>query len=275
MQSRITPKKSFSQNFLNDSHVAKKIAESLKVTNDSIVIEIGPGTGALTKHLLSIPKAVYALELDERAVVALQTNFPQQEYPNLHVVKGDALQFDIQQMYNTTNSKLFAIGNIPYAITADLMFWLYANSQYLKECVVMVQKEVAKRIVAKPRTKEYGILTIATELCGKAKILFDVQPGSFYPVPKVTSSVFRVEFFETQKSYDEVKNIMALVKAGFNQRRKKLSNALQVFVLNRYNIDIRSIQHPKLDARAEELTTQDFIDLFVYFESLSADEATG
>lgn len=274
----LAPKKSFSQNFLTDVTIAKRIVESLEVLPDETIIEIGPGTGSLTRFLLESPTTnIHVLELDERAVSSLKSSYPSSKYPALTIHHTDALANSIESYAtNDNHQRCSVIGNLPYSITSDLLFHIYDSAGSVRRAVLMVQKEVAKRITAQPRTKDYGVLTLATELVGKAKILFDVQPGSFFPRPSVTSAVFAVDFHQVQRPDHERKALTKLIRSAFGQRRKMLRNSLDSYVNAELGIDISSVQHPFLTRRAEELSLSDVEELYRSFAALSATQiATG
>jgi 16S rRNA (adenine1518-N6/adenine1519-N6)-dimethyltransferase len=266
----LAPKKSFSQNFLTDVIIAKRIVESLEILPDETIIEIGPGTGSLTRFILETQaKSIHVLELDERAVSSLRSSYPATTYPALSIHHTDALANSIES-YTTDNKRCSVIGNLPYSITSDLLFHIYDSAGSVRRAILMVQKEVAKRITAQPRTKDYGVLTLATELVGKAKILFDVQPGSFYPRPSVTSAVFAIDFHTVQRPSDERKELTKLIRSAFGQRRKMLRNSLDSYTNSEFGIDIASVNHPFLTRRAEELSLTDVEELYRSFAALSA-----
>ncbi|HYF02676.1 MAG TPA: 16S rRNA (adenine(1518)-N(6)/adenine(1519)-N(6))-dimethyltransferase RsmA, partial [Patescibacteria group bacterium] len=220
MQHRIAPKKSFSQNFLNDQNISRKIVEAIGAEEGDIVIEIGPGTGALTEFLLQKEIEVQAIELDERAIEVLKERFPRDQFPHFSLFEGDVRKFPLPEFsLKNSGKKIRIVGNIPYSITSDILFWVYEHTHLIEKAVIMMQREVAERLVSQPRTKDYGVLAVATQLAGKAKISFNVPPGCFFPKPRVMSTV--VEFTPHKdelltKSYAPIMNV---VRAAFHQRR--------------------------------------------------------
>lgn len=258
----VRPKKSLSQNFLVDATVARRIADSLQPLESECVIEIGPGTGALTKHLVLQPTRLLCVEKDQRSVEFLRREYAHLLGDRLEIREGDFLQMDFADVRNGCPVGLSVIGNIPYAISSEILFLLYDNARYVRSCVLMMQREVARRLVAAPRTKEYGILTLATEMAGRAKVLFDVKPGSFFPVPGVTSSVVRIEFRNQPMTDASVAELRTLIRSAFAQRRKTLRNALDGYARRVHGVDVRTVQSAFLDCRAEELSLQDFEQLF-------------
>lgn len=264
----IIPKKSLGQNFLQDQNISRKIVSALEIESGDKIIEIGPGTGALTKILLDNGASIHAIEIDERAIKVLTNEFPDK---NLNIIHADILDFNLKSFANTieANEKIKIIGNLPYYIASQILFYTFENAELIDIAILMLQKEVAQRLVSPIRKKDYGILTVATELSAKAKILFHVSPKCFYPEPKVWSSVVLFDYSESKVSRQEYSNIMKLVRAAFNQRRKTLKNSLRAFIENRTKLSINQYIE-KLDEnskgifkkRAEELTTDDFINFY-------------
>lgn len=265
----ITPKKSYGQNFLNDKNIIHKIIKLVECKQDDLIIEIGPGQGALTEFLLLEPINLLAVEFDMRAVDFLYEKFIPELNTHFELINDDIRNINIQNILAKYNKdKLKVIGNIPYNISSDILFWLFEQSQYIDKAIIMIQKEVAQRIVSVPKTKDYGILTIAADLVGNTKKAFDVSPSCFYPKPKVNSSVIEFAFNKNKYDFTDFKKVMQLVKSAFNQRRKVLKNSLRSY-FTLYNInDLQDFfyRFPNMEVyftkRAEELTTQDFLDLY-------------
>ena len=267
----IQARKSLGQNFLTDRNIARKIVAALDLNTGDSVLEIGPGEGALSRLILPQPGvSLSAIEIDRRAVELLNRTIPQERFPQFNLIEGDALKMDWAGIPRLNNSEqaFKLVGNIPYYITGPLLFRALDHAEILDRAVIMMQREVAKRIVAQPRSKDYGILTVATALRGKAKMLFDVAPGCFVPRPNVRSAVVLFNFSEPPlcppQQYNSVK---ALVDAAFNQRRKMLSNALERHIAGRCGMTVRELMagfptfEPVLKKRAEELSPADFIEL--------------
>jgi 16S rRNA (adenine1518-N6/adenine1519-N6)-dimethyltransferase len=259
----ITPKRSLGQNFLKDQNIARKIVASLGAARNDLIIEIGPGTGNLTRHLLELGIPVIAIEIDQRAVSILKDELSTE---NLTIIHSDILDFDLAQFARQNNGRIKIVGNLPYYISSQILFYVFKNVEYIDKALFMFQKEVAKRLIAKPRTKDYGILTLATELSGSAKILFDVSPKCFFPEPKVWSSIVEINFNEPIVSRQEYQKIMEIVRIGFNQRRKTLKNSLKNYVENKTKLTINQYIEGLDDEtaemfskRAEELSSADFI----------------
>lgn len=213
-------KKSLGQHFLSDNNIIAKILNSVQAESSDRIIEIGPGTGALTKWLVQKYKDVHVIEVDERAVTVLQ-----QEFPGLSIHNKDVLKVDWKELI-ANEGRTYVIGNLPYYITSPILFSLFESRKYFAEAIVMMQKEVAQRLVASPSTKDYGILSVQTQLMSTPELLFDVSPNSFSPPPKVMSSVVRLTFDKQALACSD-KALKSVVRTAFNQRRKKLSNSLK------------------------------------------------
>lgn len=262
------PRKALSQNFLTDGRTAAKIAATLDVGSSDVVLEIGPGPGALTEHLVRTGSHITAIDLDERAVAHLR----QQPWAGgVDVRYGDILSCDLESMWpGTERFQRNVIGNIPYAITSEILFWLFESAENLRRAVIMMQREVAERLVAQPRTKEYGVLTVAASLVSTPRLMFNVKPGSFFPRPSVTSSVVRLDFHEQLRSLPFRRLFMAYVRAAFSQRRKVLANALKSWATSTLRGDLRerasivaaSTGIDIMTSRAEELTLEQHIHVY-------------
>lgn len=219
----IRPKKSLGQHFLADRNMIEKIAESVKAEPDDLIIEIGPGTGSLTEALIERFDRVTAVELDRRAIEVLESRFP-----GLTLVHADVLEVNWQKL-TAGKRKTHVIGNLPYYITSQILFSLLDGRSFLSDAILMMQKEVAERIVAGIRTKDYGILSVQTQLMSTPEILFDVPREVFRPQPNVDSAMVRLVFDKSILQCSD-KNLKKVVRTAFNQRRKKLSNALKPII---------------------------------------------
>lgn len=219
----IKPKKSLGQHFLTDENIIQKIVEALPVQQGDRVIEIGPGTGALTGALLAAYDDVQVIEIDRRAVALLQ-----EKYPELDVLHQNVLEADWNAL-SAGKAKTHVVGNLPYNITSPILFALLEARDKLANATIMMQKEVAERLVAKIRTKQYGILSVQTQLMSSPEILFPVSRHCFHPRPNVESAVVQLRFDRKPLACSD-EQLKTVVRTAFNQRRKKLSNALKPII---------------------------------------------
>ncbi len=248
----VRPKKFLGQHFLKDEQIAQKIVSSLELKegmND--VVEIGPGTGVLTKYLMANKEIrLKAVELDRESVPYLKTT-----YPNLakDIIEADVLKMDWDQL---GKEQYAVIGNFPYNISSQIFFKVLEHRDKVEQVVCMLQKEVAERIASPKGNKVYGILSVLLQAYYEIELLFKVPPGVFFPPPKVMSAVIRLKRNKIEKlDCDEVL-FKVLVKQGFQNRRKTLRNALK-----RLNLPASITSLPMLDKRAEQLSVGDFVSL--------------
>jgi len=247
----VRAKKHLGQHFLKDEEIAKDITLSIdeKTTN---LLEIGPGTGVLTKYLLKNDQLnLNVIEIDRESVAFLRTNFPQLEG---RIILGDFLNFPIETFFNGESYSI--IGNFPYNISSQILFKVLENRTQIPEVVGMFQKEVAERIASKPGKKTYGILSVLLQAYYDIEYLFTVEPHVFIPPPKVKSAVIRVRRNNVIQINCDDKLFFRVVKTAFNQRRKTLRNALSVFVF-----DTEKLPEDILTKRAEQLSVEDFVNL--------------
>ncbi|MBI3005906.1 MAG: ribosomal RNA small subunit methyltransferase A [Ignavibacteriales bacterium] len=245
----IAPKKSLGQNFLKDENVARKIVEGLRLKSADVVVEIGPGRGALTKHLLQRSTTIIGIEVDARAIDLLDETFGKE----LRVIKDDVLNVRLAEL--SPAKKLRIIGNIPYYITSEILFWLFEQKESISDATLMMQLEVAQRLTASPRAKAFGILSIFTQLYTKPEVLFKVSRNCFYPKPNVDSAVVHLDF-STSLPPCNITLFKNIVRTTFGKRRKTLRNGLKDLGFSEEQLDgIRF----DLKKRPEELTLQDFL----------------
>ena len=219
----IAPKKALGQNFLTDRNIARKTVDLLDIQDGDNVVEIGPGTGALTSIILEKNCNLTAIEIDTRAIDELNKLFPKKKFPNFNLVNTDFRSFD----FEANDPKLKVIGNIPYYLSSEIFFKLFESKENIQIAVMTIQKELAKRLISKPGTKDYGILSIAMMMCGKCKMEFDVSPQCFYPAPNVWSSVIKMDFAQPEYEVGDYRKTMNVVRMAFNQRRKMMGNSLK------------------------------------------------
>lgn len=247
----VKPKKHLGQHFLRDENIAKKIVNSLENTDSyPTLIEVGAGTGVLTKYLFENPDyKTIVIEIDTESVEYLQTHFPEKKEQVLH---ADFLKFPFQEHFT---EPFGIIGNFPYNISSQIFFKVLENRNMVPEVVGMIQKEVADRIASGPGNKTYGILSVLLQAYYDIEYLFKVPPQVFNPPPKVDSAVIRLKRNTTAQLSCDEKRFVEVVKAGFNQRRKTLRNALKAFLTE----ETKSMEI--LDKRAEQLSVADFENL--------------
>src|SRR3954470_24865748 len=248
----VRAKKHLGQHFLTDKNIAAKIVESLRPQNKyTQVLEVGPGMGILSDFLLEKKEyEVSLINIDDESVQYLQKKYP---LLGSRLLNADFLQLDFTA---TFNGPLGIIGNFPYNISSQILFKVLDNRQQVVEVVGMFQKEVGERCAAKPGSKEYGILSVFLQAYYKVEYLFTVKAGVFNPPPKVLSAVIRLTRNETTELACDEKLFWQVVKAGFNQRRKTLRNAVSSLINKE-----KMTNEPLLDLRAERLSVEDFIRL--------------
>ena len=220
-------RKKFGQNFLIDEHVLNKIIAAAGVTKDDMVLEIGPGFGTMTQYLAESAGEVIAVEIDKALIPVLNETLA--DYSNVTIINDDILKVDIDKLVKERNGKkpVKVVANLPYYITTPIIMGLLEERVPVDNITVMVQKEVAQRMQAKPGTKDYGALSLAVQYYAEPYIAANVPPNCFIPRPNVGSAVIRLDLFE--KPPVEVKDekyMFSLIRAAFNQRRKTLPNSI-------------------------------------------------
>ena len=246
--SNVKPKKYLGQHFLNDENIAKKVVDSLSLSNYLNVLEIGPGTGVLTKYLIKKNINLKLVEIDNESVEFLKTHL---SIDPLIILQHDFLKLDLSNIF-TENFAI--IGNFPYNISTQIIFKVLEYKNSVPELIGMFQKEVAERICEKKGSKKYGILSVLTQAYFDTQYLFSVPASVFTPPPKVISAVIRlVRKEQIDINYNE-KLFFKVVKLSFQQRRKTLRNSLKSFNLS----DILR-EDAIFDLRPEQLSVRDFI----------------
>lgn len=225
------------QNFLLDPSIAERIVEASGVDSDDKVIEIGPGHGIMTRFIAERAKELIAIELDKRLFSNLQKAFV--AYSNITLINKDVMEYDFGQ-----HEPFKVIANIPYYITTPIIFKLIEEKNDLQSMTLTIQKEVAERIVAKPGSKRYGVLSLMVQFYGRTDILFTIPAGAFKPRPKVDSAVITIERrIEPPVQVNDQGIFRKVIKTSFAGRRKMISNTLKSFcpdikaIMNEINID--------------------------------------
>ena len=251
--------KKLGQNFLIKRGIVDEIVHAAELTVGEPVLEVGPGIGTLTQGLAQSGADVTAIELDRRLLEVLDTTLA--SYDNVRIIHGDVLKLDLPTIMNQKPFKVVA--NLPYYITTPIIMSLLESKLPIERLVVMVQKEVALRMIAKPGTKDYGALSVAVQYYTEPDIVLDVPPKSFLPAPAVTSSVIRC-VLRDKPPVDVIdeKLFFRVVKAGFAQRRKTFSNTMKTTGLTRDRIEELLVK-ANIDGqrRGETFTLQEFADV--------------
>ena len=249
----VTAKKRLGQHFLTDLSIAKAIADTVDICPAVPVLEVGPGMGVLTRFLLEKERAVKVVEIDEESVAYLCKNLPQLGEDN--IIPDDFLKMHLDRLFD--GEQFMLIGNYPYNISSQIFFKMLDYKEYIPYCSGMIQKEVGERLAAKPGTKAYGILGILIQVWYDVEYLFTVDENVFSPPPKVKSAVVRMVRNNRESMECNEELFKKIVKATFNQRRKKLRNSRQPIVGKESPL----LADPVLDKRPEQLSIDDFIEL--------------
>ena len=260
---KIRPKKSLGQNFLSDKNVIKSIVEIGNIKNNNTILEIGPGTGNLTEFILKKkPKNFFVIEKDYNLVKFLYEKFDNK----INIINKDVLNFELNTI---SKEKIIVYGNLPYNISTEILIkWITDNKKFesCKKLILMFQKEVADRIIAKTNSKNYGRLSIISNWRMDVKKEFDINPNCFFPKPKVDSTLLS---FEPKKKYFNLKNpnnLEKITNVFFNQRRKMIKNPLKQIFKNSYII----VQKLKLDTnlRPQNLSPLNYFEITKEYENL-------
>ena len=256
---RLKARKRLGQHFLVDSNIARKVVRALDVQPDDVILEIGAGQGALTRHLLGRPRFLVLVEIDPRAVQILRSEFTEE---TTKLIQQDFLEFDLRRCAEEYGGKLRVVGNLPYNITSPILFRLIDACEVIQDATLMVQLEVGQRIVARPRTKDYGILSVFCQYYSRPRLLFKVSPNAFSPKPNVQSGMLRLDF-SGRPSFplkdDEL--FRKVVRSTFGKRRKTLLNGLRYAEIPVTDADVRKRLTIDLSRRPEDLTVEEFVQL--------------
>jgi 16S rRNA (adenine1518-N6/adenine1519-N6)-dimethyltransferase len=242
-------KKSFGQHFLHREDIAEKIANSLIHTDQyQLIVEVGPGSGMMTKYLIEKPQNFIAIEADRDLIMPLAMNFP-----TLNVIHQDFLKVKLDEV---TTGQFALIGNYPYNISSQILFKMMDYRHLIPEMVGMFQKEVAERVIAPPNSKVYGVISVLMQAYYNGEYLFTVDKGAFNPPPKVQSGVIRLVRKDIDQIACDYSLFKSIVKTTFGQRRKMLRSTMKQFLK-----DSEVLKDDFFDQRPENLSVQDFIDL--------------
>ena len=250
----VHPKKRLGQHFLTDPAIAERIVRLVPEEPDIRVVEIGPGKGILTEFLLTMNSPLQLIEIDSESVQYLINR-----YPRLHdsILEKDFLKLP-DSFFDENPTHI--VGNFPYNISTQIFFKVLEHRKYIKSVTCMLQKEVAQRIQSPPGSKVYGILSVLLQAYFSVKFHFNVKPGSFFPPPKVTSSVITLTRNDTLALKCNENLFFRVVKTTFNQRRKTIRNSLKTILLNlRDDFEL-------LGKRPEQLSVDEFVELTNWVE---------
>lgn len=261
-------KKKFGQNFLNDQNILSSIVEHANIDKDTLVIEVGPGLGSLTEHLVKAAGFVLAYEIDKDLLPILDKNF--KDCNNLKVINKDILEVDINKdidEYKKDFKNVYLVANLPYYITTPIILGLLSKTDKIKRYVMMMQEEVADRICGKPKTKDYNALSIAIGYRAKAKLELKVPRTVFIPSPNVDSAVISLNLYDNPpyKAKNE-ELFFEFIRLCFNQRRKTLYNNLGTVYKKDFILKMFEDLNIKATVRSEELDIVDFIKMSDYIE---------
>ena len=265
----IVANKRYGQNFLIDDNILEEIVNSADITKDDLVIEIGPGLGNLTEYILSRAKYAILVEIDLKMIKVLKDRFKDRK--NYILINDDILKVNIDKLVEEIKSKndlsfrsVKVVANLPYYITTPIIFKLLEDENSISDITVMVQKEVAQRMVAKPKSKDFGILTLMVDYFSNANIIVLVPNSSFIPEPGVMSAVINLKK-NRKYSVKNEKLFFELIHKAFAQRRKKMINSLSSTNFNNMTKqeleDLFKRCNLDFNTRAEELTIEEFIEL--------------
>ena len=258
--------KKFGQNFLINSSVLEDIISEADVTEDDMVLEIGPGIGTMTQYLCEAARQVIAVEIDTNLIPILQDTLS--EYDNVKVINEDILKVDINALANEYNNgkPIKVVANLPYYITTPIIMGLFESHVPIDSITIMVQKEVADRMQEGPGSREYGALSLAVQYYSTPEIVVNVPPSCFMPQPKVGSAVIKLTRHEKPPvDVDDEKLMFKLIRASFTQRRKTLANGLNNF--GGFNLSKEMIQESieelgvPVNVRGEALSLEQFAKL--------------
>jgi len=262
-QNNLYAGKELGQNFLSNSGTAEMIVKKTGISKETMVMEIGPGLGALTVHIAKTAGHVIAVEKDSRLVPLLQQALDSENIQNVTIINKDVLKIDINEIVR--NRKVVVIGNLPYNISSQILFRLVEKRSCVEKAFLMFQKELAKRIIASPGGRDYSRLSAVVQYAADINFVANIGPSSFFPRPDVDSTILKFDFFEDKELNQEQEKLMFnVIKAAFSKRRKSLKNSMTggEFEYEKEFV-IQALKAAGIDAkrRAETLTVDEFKSL--------------
>ncbi len=264
-----------------DENIKRKIIKAADLQKDDTIIEIGPGFGVLTEDFLKETKRVIAVEKDRRLVEVLRERF--KNFSNSEIINADILKLDLGRVHPVKSAKggispkakLFnrvkVIGNLPYYITTPIIFHLFEQREAIDFILITVQKEVGERLIAKPNSKEYGILSAKVKFFSEPKIVFDISAKCFFPVPKVDSCLVKLNIYKEKKySVQDEETFFKIIEAAFSQRRKTILNCLTSNFSLSKDLGKELLRDTNIDfkRRGETLSLEEFIELSKNFAEI-------
>ena len=262
---KLHPKKKFGQNFLKDPQTAEMIINHCNLTSNDTILEIGAGFGAITVPAALRSKKVYAVEIDQRIYEMLKNELLLHNIFNVDIIKDNIMKIHIKDFVEKAGHKITVLGNLPYNISSQILIKLIKERAYINRAVIMLQKEMATRLTAKPDCRDYGRLSVMLQYCADISKITDLKATCFFPRPKIDSTVIEIKFNNRyQYQADNESLFFRTIKAAFSKRRKTLRNSLAGNLLN-INTKTAGIFLEKAgidpSRRAETLTVSEFIKL--------------
>jgi len=258
----LIPRKKWGQHFLTDKNILKKVIKTAEIGKEDIVLEVGPGLGEMTQALAQEAKKVIAVEIDARLVEVLRNKLA--DTPNVEILQGDILKFDVRKHLGSEKRPVKVVANLPYQISTPLLFHFIGSRDLFSALILMLQREVAERMVAPPGKKAYGPLSVLVQSVADISICFIVKPSAFFPPPEVESAVIRLSWKERPMiAPEQEEGFRAVVKGCLGYRRKTLANALKHSDLLLPEDLEKRLEEIGIDPRRrpETLSVQEFVDL--------------
>lgn len=255
----IRPSKRFGQNFLIDQNIKNKIICSIQLEREDVVLEIGPGLGALTEDLCRKVKKVIAIEKDKRLYDFIKKNI---SLDNLEIINNDFLEYEFKNI----SSRLTIVGNLPYSISSPILNHVIDNKNYINYIYITVQMEFGERLVALPGTKDYGSLSCYAQFYGGPRILFKIPRGAFFPVPEVDSCFLKIGFEKQIDSSIDQGLLFKIIRSSFEKRRKTILNSMAssgIFKSKEDALFCLTKAHISPVRRPETISLQEFIKLSI------------
>ena len=258
----LIPRKKWGQHFLADKNILKKVVKTAEIEKEDVVLEVGPGLGEMTQALAHEARKVIAVEIDPRLVEILRNKLA--DIPNVEIIQSDILKFDVRKHLGSEKHPVKVVANLPYQISTPLIFHFMDSRDLFSSLILMLQREVAERMVAPPGKKTYGPLSVLIQSVADVSICFTVKPSAFFPPPEVETAVIRLSWKKSPMIAPEQEDgFRAVVKGCLGYRRKTLANALKhSALLLPENLEER-LQGMGIDPRRrpETLSIQEFVAL--------------